>query len=67
VISLEGDNLVVFYMISLHLKSDLTRGVAFLDEENLVVFYLISLHQKSDPIRRVDFGGNGLSRCGTIV
>jgi hypothetical protein len=54
-------------MISLHLKSDLTRGVAFLDEENLVVFYLISLHQKSDPIRRVDFGGNGLSRCETIV
>jgi hypothetical protein len=26
VIALEGDNLVVFYMISLHLKSDDKRG-----------------------------------------
>jgi hypothetical protein len=31
VVSLEGDNLVVFYMISLHLKNSLIRGVIALN------------------------------------
>jgi hypothetical protein len=41
--SLEDDNLVVlYYLISVHLKSGLIRGVVSLEDDNLVVLYYLS-------------------------
>ena len=42
--SLEGDNLVVFYYLSVS-ETGLIRGVASLEGDNLVVFYYLSVSE----------------------
>jgi hypothetical protein len=56
--SLEGNNLVAFYNINIHLKSDLTgvwpyKRLSSLEGNNSVAFYYINIHLKCGPISGV--------------